>query len=100
RKPGQPFFAVINLGTTHESSIHKPIPTEQLKHDPDEIRVPAYLPSTPEVKHDLAQYYDKIQEMDAEVGAILKQLKEDGLADNTIVFYYSDHGGVLPRSKR
>lgn len=100
RNPGQPFFAVINLGTTHESSIHKPIPTEQLKHDPNKIKVPAYLPSTTEVRHDLAQYYDKIQKMDAEVGAILKQLRKDGLADNTIVFYYSDHGGVLPRSKR
>ncbi len=100
RRPGQPFFAVINIGTTHESSIHKWIPVAQLKHDPEKMRIPAYLPHTPEVKHDLAQYYDKMQQMDAQVGAVLDQLKKDGVADNTIVFYYGDHGGVLPRSKR
>lgn len=100
RPSGQPFFAIFNLGTTHESSIHNWIPVAQLKHDPEKILIPAYLPSTPEIKHDLAQYYDKMQEMDAQVGAILDRLKEEDLADNTIVFYYGDHGGVLPRSKR
>ncbi len=100
RPPGRPFFAVINIGTTHESSIHKWTPVQKLKHDLEKIRVPAYLPPTREVKHDLAQYYDKIQKMDEQVGAILAQLKKDGLAENTIVFYYSDNGGVLPRSKR
>jgi arylsulfatase A-like enzyme len=100
RKPGQPFFAVINIGTTHEGQIFRSIPENELKHDPNKMPIPAYLPPTTEVKHDLAQYYDKIEEMDAQVREILKQLQEDGLAENTIVFYYSDHGGVLPRSKR
>ncbi|GAA4304038.1 sulfatase-like hydrolase/transferase [Compostibacter hankyongensis] len=100
RRPGQPFFAVINLGTTHESSIHNSIPAAQLKHDPEKMPIPAYLPHTPEVKHDLAQYYDKMQQMDAQVGKILDRLEKDGLAGNTIVFYYGDNGGVLPRSKR
>lgn len=98
RKPGQPFFAVFNIGISHESSLHKPV--DQLRHDPEEVPIPPYHPSTPEMKHDWAQYYDKMEEMDARVGEILQELKDSGLADSTIVFYYSDHGGILGRSKR
>ena len=98
RKPGQPFFAVFNTTTSHESSIHKPV--DSLHHDPKEVPIPPYHPRTPEMEHDWAQYYDKVEMMDAEVGERLKELEEAGLADNTIVFYYSDHGGVLGRSKR
>ncbi len=100
RKEGQPFFHVKNIHTTHESSIHKSIPTNELIHKPDEMKLPPYHPDTKEMRHDWAQYYDKITEMDSEVGEILQKLEDDGLADNTIVFYYSDHGGVLGRSKR
>ena len=100
RQPGQPFFAVFNIGVSHESQLHNPIPLADLKHDPEKVPVPPYHPRTEEMKHDWAQYYDRIQAMDAQVGNILKMLREDGLQDNTIVFYYSDHGGVLGRSKR
>jgi N-sulfoglucosamine sulfohydrolase len=98
RKSGQPFFAIFNFNTTHESKIHKPL--DSLKHDPKKVPVPAYHPRTPEMEHDWAQYYDKMEELDTKVGEVLKELEENGLADNTIVFYYSDHGGVLGRSKR
>ncbi len=98
RKPGQPFFAIFNFTTTHESQIrsrpHKPV------HDPAKVRVPAYHPDTPEVRLDWAQYHDKITEMDAQAGKVLAQLKADGLAEDTIVFYYGDHGSGMPRSKR
>jgi N-sulfoglucosamine sulfohydrolase len=100
RKPGQPFFAVFNLNVSHESSLHTSVPTAQLKHDPEKVTLPPYHPSTPEMKHDWAQYYDKMEEMDRQAGTLLKELADDGLAENTIVFYYSDHGGVLGRSKR
>ncbi len=100
RKPGQPFFAVFNSTISHESSIHKSIPTEKLRHDPNKVKLPPYHPDTPEMRHDWAQYYDKIEDMDAWVGSILKELEESGEAENTIVFYYGDHGGVLGRSKR
>lgn len=100
RKNGQPFFAVFNLGVSHESSIHKSTPADQLKHDPETVPLPPYHPGTKEMKHDWAQYYDKVEEMDRQAGALLKQLEADGLAENTIVFYYSDHGGILARSKR
>ena len=98
RTPGRPFFAIFNFTTTHESQVrsrpHKTV------HDPAAVRVPAYHPDTPEVRQDWAQYYDKLTEMDAQAGKVLAQLKEDGLADDTIVFYYGDHGPGMPRCKR
>lgn len=101
RKEGQPFFAIFNLTTTHESSLFPnkrgKVPT-RLK--PSEIEVPAYLPDLPEVREDFAVYHDKITRMDGEVGELLDGLHKAGLAEDTIVFYYSDHGGVTPRGKR
>ena len=98
RNPGQPFFAIFNYTTSHESRIrrrpHTPV------HDPAQVRVPAYHPDTPEVRRDWAQYYDKITEMDKQVGQSLKELEEAGLADDTIIFYFGDHGSGMPRSKR
>ncbi len=95
---GQPFFSVINVGTSHESSIHRK--SSSVKHDPAKVTLPPYHPDTPEIRKDWAQYYDKVQKMDAIVGKILKQLEKDSLLEDTIVFYYADHGGVLCRSKR
>jgi len=100
RKAGQPFFAVFNINISHESSIHDSIPVEKLRHDPDQVPIPPYHPKTEAFKHDWAQYYDKIEEMDQRVGELLQELKDAGLDRNTIVFYYSDNGGVLGRSKR
>lgn len=100
RQPGQPFFAVFNSAISHESSIHKRTPLEELRHDPQKVKLPPYHPDTPDMRHDWAQYYDKIEDMDTWIGKILEELEESGEADNTIVFYYGDHGGVLARSKR
>jgi arylsulfatase A-like enzyme len=98
RKPGQPFFAVFNSTKSHESQIrarpHTPV------HDPAKVRVPAYHPDTPEVRRDWAQYYDQVSAADADAGARLKELDAAGLAEETIVFYYGDHGSGMPRSKR
>jgi len=98
RAEGQPFFAVFNFTTSHESQIRKR--PHNAVHDPSKVRVPAYHPDTPEVRQDWAQYYDKIAEMDAQVGRTMNELKEDGLAEDTIIFYYGDHGSGMPRSKR
>lgn len=98
RQTGQPFFSIFNLTITHESQIRKRPHT--LVHDPAKVRVPAYHPDTPEVRHDWAQYYDNITTMDRQAARILKQLEDDGLADSTIVFFYGDHGSGMPRSKR
>ncbi|RRA99241.1 sulfatase [Larkinella rosea] len=98
RKPGQPFFSVFNLNVSHESSLHEP--AASLQHDPEKAPIPPYHPKTAEFKHDWAQYYDKVEEMDRQFHKLLNELQEAGLADNTIVFYYADNGGVLGRSKR
>ena len=98
RPAGKPFFSIFNFTTSHESSIHEPL--QRLVHDPEEVPIPPYHPRTEEMKHDWAQYYDRVTMMDAQVGKVLQDLEARGLADNTIVFYYSDHGGVLGRSKR
>lgn len=98
RAPGQPFFAIFNITTSHESQIRKR--PHQAVHDPDKVRVPAYHPDTPEVRQDWAQYHDKLSEMDATAGRFLREIEEAGLADDTIIFYYGDHGSGMPRSKR
>lgn len=100
RPKGKPFFAVFNTELTHESQNHKQIPVSELRHDPAKVFLPPYAPNIPEMRHDWAQYYDKIENMDKQVGVFLKELEESGEADNTIVFYYGDNGGILPRSKR
>jgi len=96
--PDQPFFAVFNNAVTHESRTFKE--TSPKVVDPADVKLPAYYPDTPEVRQALAWHYDNIHAMDKWVGQMLQQLKKDGLEDNTIVFFYSDHGDGLPRMKR
>ncbi len=100
RKPGQPFFAVFNSTTSHESRVAPKRGTTSFRIPPEDIVLPPYHPDTPEIRRDWANYYDQITRLDAEVGALLSELKREDLADDTIVFYYSDHGGALPRGKR
>ncbi len=103
RDKSQPFFSVFNLEVTHESQIFPSSPARKgkpLVTDPAKIQVPPYYPDTPLVREELARMYDNIADMDGQVGEILKQLEDDGLADNTIVFYWSDHGDGVPRAKR
>ncbi len=109
RKPGQPLFSVFNLTTTHQGQIRLADEafakrTARLsrdeRHDPAQVALPPYYPDTPVVRRDVAHLYDLITAMDKQAGDILDQLEEDGLADETIVFFYSDHGTGLPRHKR
>lgn len=95
----QPFFAVFNIEDTHESQVWKR-KGQPLVTDPASVTVPPYYPDTPAVRRDIAQHYDNIASMDRKAGEILRQLEEDGLLENTIVFFWGDHGDGLPRSKR
>lgn len=95
----QPFFSVFNIGTTHESQLWKKSDLP-LTVNPNDVKVPPYLPDSEATRKTIARHYSNVELMDAEVGAFIKQLKEDGLYDNTIIFFYSDHGGPLPRQKR
>ncbi|MEZ6065348.1 MAG: sulfatase [Planctomycetaceae bacterium] len=100
RPEGTPFFAVFNHTISHESQIRNKIDDADRIHDPAKVRVPAYHPDTPEVRKDWAQYYDRITMMDKLVGKTLQELEQAELAEDTIVFYYGDHGSGMPRSKR
>ncbi|MGY4816883.1 sulfatase-like hydrolase/transferase [Pseudomonas chlororaphis subsp. piscium] len=97
RPKGQPFMAMFNSMTTHESKLLRSV-SGAVK--PETVRLPGYLPDTPELREDLASYYNLIAKMDREVGEWLDELEEEGVADDTIVFYFSDNGGGLPRGKR
>src|SRR5262245_12554518 len=109
RKPGQPFFSVFNFVSCHESQIRLPEKqyqqrtkdfTDRERHDPAKAFVPPYHPDAPEVRKDWARYADMITFMDKEAGKVLKELEDDGLAEDTVVFFFSDHGAGMPRSKR
>ena len=110
RKPGQPFFSVFNFTSTHQGQINGSDEEffakyrSQLKpeerHDPAKVSLPPYYPDTTIVRKIWARYYDLITFMDKQVGDLLGQLEKDGLADNTIVFFFSDHGLGIPRFKR
>lgn len=111
RTPGQPFFAVFNHMTTHQSRTSV-WPQEQFerevanrltaeeRHAPARVTLPPYYPDTPLARQAWARYHDCITVMDHEIGALLAQLDADGLAEDTIVFFFSDHGMGMPRGKR
>ena len=99
RAKGQPFFAVFNHAITHESRMwrNKNLPQTV---NPDSVPLPAYFPDDSIVRQDVARNYSNIELLDKQIGEKLKELEEDGLLDNTIIFFFSDHGGPLPRGKR
>lgn len=94
--PNQPFFAIFNYTHTHESQSWK----EPFGTDPAKVPVPPYYPDTEPVRRSIARHYDNISTVDSLVGIHLKRLEEEGLANNTIVFFWGDHGDGLPRGKR
>jgi len=109
RNEGQPFFAVFNIVETHESQLSQNridhyvasgAITETPRNDPDDIMLPPYHPDLPEIRQDWVRLHDLITRMDEIVGLRLAELDEAGLDEDTIVFFYADHGGMLARSKR
>ena len=98
RAAGQPFFSVINLLTTHESQIRGQF--GETLHDPAKAQLPPYIPDTAVTRRDWARYADLLTTLDQQVAAILDQLAADGLAEETIVCFWGDHGQGLPRGKR
>ena len=106
RDGNQPFYALINFGMTHESRMFEKNVVQQRQAGWKQVTaladvpVPPYYPDTPVVRRDIAQQYDNIHEMDRRVGQWLTRLEADGLADDTIVIWTTDHGDGLPRAKR
>jgi arylsulfatase A-like enzyme len=99
RAEGQPFFAIFNCTITHESQVWTRS-NRPLCVSPDKVKVPPFYPDTDSVRRDIARFYTNISEMDDWVGERLKELEESGELDNTIIFYWSDHGSGLPYYKR
>ncbi len=116
---GVPFYGFMTFMETHESGIFPrwswpnsmPHLFMQLLHiylnwgiedvvSPGDVTVPPYLPDTEPVRRDIARHYNNIHTMDMRVGEVLAQLEADGLADDTIVIWTTDHGDGLPRGKR
>ncbi|MDF1812220.1 MAG: sulfatase [Verrucomicrobiales bacterium] len=96
RKPGQPFFARVTFGGTHRSWNRDP----ERPIDPNDVELPPYYPDTPFVRRDWANGLEQMQLVDREVGEILKRLDDEGLRDNTIVFFIGDHGRCHIRGKQ
>ena len=99
RSKGQPFFSVFNFNITHESRVWKNkylLSDEEL----DNIKVPHFFPNDEKIKSDFLTNYKNIEKLDKQIGDIINQLKEDGLYENTVIFFFSDHGGPFPRYKR
>ena len=96
RKEGQPFYAQVNLSETHrpfKRDAENPI-------DAEKVNLPPYYPDHVIARRDWADYLECIQVLDRKVGEVLKRLKDDGLADNTIVFFFGDHGRPHVRGKQ
>lgn len=110
REKNRPFFSVFNLGITHQSGIfgndsvynariEKFLPYIK-KTDRKKLVLPSYYPDSPIVRKLWARYYTNVSIVDYQFGQFLKELEDDGLSDNTIVIFFSDHGTGMPRSKR
>lgn len=100
RPDGQPFFAVFNLLMSHESQVAPKPGKTTFRIPPEQMPLPPFHPDTLDIRRDWANYYDQMTIMDKQVGVLLDELAAKGLAEDTIVFYYGDHGGALPRGKR
>lgn len=120
RPEGMPFFAMYSLTATHESSLFPSDSIERrfpgtgavlrafesqrnalsFRTRPEDVVVPPYYPDTPTVRADIARQYDNVQLMDAWVGERMAELEREGVLDNTIVIWTTDHGDGLPRAKR
>ena len=99
RQKGQPFFSVFNFNVTHESNIWKN-KTSHSKEELENVLIPNFFPNDDVIKGDLLTNYKNIEKLDKQIGIIIEQLKADGLYENTIIFFFSDHGGPFPRYKR
>jgi len=109
RKPGQPFFTVLHIHDTHSSQMYwrgeenwrkrRDALAAHERHDPALAPVPPYYPDAPEIRQDLSRYYDNLTYADRLFQEVLDKLESDGVAEETIVFVFSDHGRGMPRGK-
>ena len=104
RGKDQPFFAVYNTVTSHMGRIrtfHTDGRRDYTQEGifPQQLTLPSYVPDLPEVRSDYAGHLEAVQDVDTWLGIFLKDLETRGLEDNTIIFFFSDHGGCVARGK-
>lgn len=102
RKDGQSFFHMQSWGVTHEAALHFPesdVVNGKTSHEPDSLKLPAIYPDTPTFRYTYAFYLDRQRLLDEKLGEVIAALDADGELENTFIFYFGDHGGVLPGSK-
>lgn len=93
--PEKPFLLTAGFFETH-----RPYPHERYAPaDATAVTVPDYLPDTPDIRQDLAEFYGSISVADAAMGRLLDGLEESGLDQTTWVVFMTDHGPALPRAK-
>jgi len=98
----QPFYHMESHGASHEGSLHFPqavYENEKTTTDPATVKLADYFPDTPLFRYTHARYHDRMIAIDGIVADTVANLKEDGLLEDTFIFYFGDHGGVLPRGK-
>lgn len=97
----KPFFAVYNFAGTHMTRVATRTVQGRGKRDvsPADIAVPGYIPDLPEVRDDISWNMGAVKNLDIWIGEQLQKLKNNGEEDNTIVIFYGDHGGTVPRGK-
>ena len=98
----QPFFHMQTIGTSHEGQLHfkkELMEKEKTTTPPDKVQLADYHPDTPTFRYTYARYHDRIKMVTDQLGAVVDRLEEDGLLEDTFIFYFGDHGGVLPRGK-
>ncbi|MFW5773730.1 MAG: sulfatase, partial [Tangfeifania sp.] len=101
REPGQPFFAVFNGTLSHESRIFYMMWDNCFMPDTAGMKIPPYFPQNdPVIKQDVARNYSNIIMADKQAEHFYRELENSGLLDSTIIVFWSDHGGPLPRGKR
>ncbi len=96
RREDQPFFAQVNFRLTHRVFERDP----QNPIDPEKIDLPPYYPDHPITRRDWANYLESLQVLDKQIGAVIKRLEDEGLMDNTVIFYFGDHGRCMVRGKQ
>lgn len=100
RKPGQPFFAQLSLKASHRGPWWDQENNSKARVNPDDVALPPYYPDHPIARQDWADYLNAVMMMDSHFGSVMKRLNDEGLTENTVVFFFGDEGRCMLRAKQ
>lgn len=96
RPKDKPFFMWASSIDPHRPFRQGKYP---FMHNPDSVFVPPYYPDIPEIRKDLANYYDEIGRFDEHIGKVLQYLEQKNELNNTLIIVLSDNGKAFPQCK-